>query len=210
MENINFIILAFIVGASISFLEIVFGEYKLNHALALKNFKYLFLYCILFGSVSALMTYLVIQNDINIKNFKFSESPYLTAFSFGIATKSISKITLYSFKIEKKSYHVGPKMATDYFEDFFLKKLNDAIDNDLLREVKYVEAKLKKGKWTLKEMDEIIYQILPSNIEKIKMSSYRKEISNHKSAFDKCRYIATAFGLQRLNMLSTNLDSENE
>lgn len=198
--------LAFFVSIIICGLEIVFGKYRQNHHLVISNPKFLILYCFLYGFISAGVTYLLLTNSISVESIKLSDSPYFLALSFGVATKAVAKISIYSFKLEQKSYHVGPKIITDYLDDFLLKRLNDDVDEDLIKKIKSTEKKLKKV-GTLSEMDEIIFQILPTNLPKIKLKSYQKEITSNKSAFDKCRYIATAFGLKRLEMLNSTIDN---
>lgn len=202
------IFLSFSISALICFLEIVFGKYKLNHILVLKSPKYLIYYCILFGLISALITYLVLTGAFTINKFNFSDSPYLTAVCFGIATKSIAKVSIYSFSIDKKQYSVGPKILTDYLEDFLLKKINDDVDKQLIKAIYTVEELLKKNN-TLTQMNEAVFQSLPTNLPAIKNKSYKKEITNYKNAFDKCRYIASNFGIERLKILEDILKSRN-
>jgi hypothetical protein len=197
-----------IVSALIAFLlstsEVLFGKYQLNHSLLLKKNGYLIWYGIYFIFITLMVNILVFNNELKINTFFVIENKWKTAIFIGFAIKAIARMNLYSFKLEKKEIHIGPKIFNDFFEDFFEKKISDNVDDKLLIEIKKVEKTLNKQ--TLKDIDRMIDQCLPNNLTLIKKKSHLKEISQFNKKFDKLRYFAIKFGVNRLRQLLTLLD----
>jgi hypothetical protein len=196
-----------IVSLAIAFLlstsEVLFGKYKLNHTLLLKNKSYLIWYGIYFTFICLLINCLVFNNELKINSFDVTENKWKTAIFLGVAIKAIARMNLYSLKVEGKQIHIGPRIINDIFEDFFEKKISDSIDEKLLIEIKKIERLLNNE--TLNEIDKFIEQCLPNNLTTIKRKSHLKEISQSKTKFDKLRYFAVKFGVNRLRQIKTLL-----
>lgn len=201
-ENIS-ILLSGLIAFLISGSELLFGTYKNNHTIVLKKFRYLLGYSLLFGLFASIITWMVYQGQFKINEFEIYKSTILVSIIIGIAIKSIVRINIYTLTIENRKIHIGPKIIVELLEDFILRKLQDDVDVVLIKEIKVYEQILKKK--TLREMDECIDSIMPTGFNMIKRRSYMKEVTQLKKPFDKCRYIATNFGINRLQMLD-NID----
>lgn len=195
------IIFSILITFLLSTSEILFGKYKLNHSILLKKKGYLIWYGIYFSIVCLLINLLVFNGELKINSFDVNENKWKTAIFIGITIKAIARMNLYSFKLEEKEIFVGPKQLNEIFEDFLEKKISDNIDKELLIEIRKMEKIVNKE--TLGELDRLISQCLPNNMNEIKRKSHLKEISQNKTKFDKLRYLAVKFGVNRLKQIET-------
>lgn len=202
--------LTIIISFLLSACGLLFGQYKFNHTLLLKRPGYLIYYSLMYSVIAGGVVALLITDSVKINDFDTSQSPWLVALSIGVSAKSISKISLYTFKIDGKSISLGPKLIIDWFEEFLLVKIQDNIDEQLIVKITESSRKLRKGGRSLKEQNELIDRALPTGFTKIKRASYMKEISSLKKTYDKVRYFADKFGNQRVKMLNTIIQGEKE
>lgn len=200
LNNLH-IICSIIITFLLSTSEILFGKYKLNHSILLRKKNYLIWYGIYFSLVCLIVNVLVFSGELKINSFNVNENKWKTAIFIGITIKAIARMNLYSFKLEGKEIYIGPKLLNEIFEDFLEKKISDDIDEELLIEIKRIEKVVKEE--TLNELDKLISQCLPNNLTEIKRKSYLKELSQNKSKFDKLRYLAVKFGINRLKQIET-------
>jgi hypothetical protein len=141
----------------------------------------------------------VFNFDLKINSFDVNVNEWKTAIFIGITIKAIAKMNIYSFKLEQKEIFVGPKLINELFEDFLEKKISDNIDEELLVEIKRIEKIVNKE--TLGELDRLILQCFPNNLTEIKRKSHLKELAQNKTKFDKLRYFAVKFGINRLKQI---------
>lgn len=191
------ILITFLLSTS----EVLFGKYKLNHNILLRKKGYLIWYGLYFSVVCLFINLLIFNGELKINSFDVIENKWETAIFIGITIKAIARMNLYSFKLEGKEIFVGPKLINEIFEDFLEKKISDNIDEQILKEIKLVEKIVNKE--TLNELDKLISQCLPNNLSEIKRKSHLKEISQNKTKFDKLRYFAVKFGVNRLKQIET-------
>lgn len=191
------ILITFLLSTS----EILFGKYKLNHNILLRKKGYLIWYGLYYSVVSLFINLIIFNGELKINSFDVIENKWETAIFIGITIKAIARMNLYSFKLEGKEIFVGPKLINEIFEDFLEKKISDNIDEQILKEIKLVEKIVNKE--TLNELDKLISQCLPNNLSEIKRKSHLKEISQNKTKFDKLRYFAVKFGVNRLKQIET-------
>ncbi|MEN9337655.1 MAG: hypothetical protein RLZZ500_2642 [Bacteroidota bacterium] len=201
LTNNFHIICSIMITFLLSTSEVLFGKYKLNHNILLRKKGYLIWYGLYFSIVCLLINLLIFNGELKINSFDVNENKWKTAIFIGITIKAIARMNLYSFKLEGKEIFVGPKLVNEIFEDFLEKKISDNIDEQLLIEIKRVEKIVKKE--TLNELDKLISQCLPNNLSEIKRKSHLKEISQNKTKFDKLRYFAVKFGVNRLKQIET-------
>lgn len=201
LTNNFHIICSILITFLLSTSEVLFGKYKLNHNILLRKKGYLIWYGLYFSIVCLLINLLIFNGELKINSFDVNENKWKTAIFIGITIKAIARMNLYSFKLEGKEIFVGPKLVNEIFEDFLEKKISDNIDEQLLIEIKRVEKIVNKE--TLNELDKLISQCLPNNLSEIKRKSHLKEISQNKTKFDKLRYFAVKFGVNRLKQIET-------
>ncbi len=189
------ILITFIMSTS----EVLFGKYKLNHNILLRKKEYLIWYGLYFSIFCLLINLLIFKGELKINSFDVIKNKWKTAIFIGFTIKAISRMNLYSFKLDGKEIFIGPKLVNELFEDFLEKKISDNIDEQLLIEIKRIEKIANKE--TLNELDKLISQCLPNNLSEIKRKSHLKEIFENKTKFDKLRCFALKFGANRLKQI---------
>jgi len=207
MEEFVFV-LSGLIGLFVTALGILYGKYRFNHKFVLKKPRYLIWYSLAYGILATILTAIIIQGDLKINDYEPKETPFLVAIFVGVSIKSLSASTLFNFPLGDKKIPIGPKIIFGYIDDFLLKKLNDTIDKQLVVEIKRVSKKLKSGGRTLREQNRLINEVTPTNFTAIERTGYMTDIEKLKDSFDKCRYFADKFGIDRLQMLEDNIDNE--
>lgn len=194
------LLITFLISFLLCVSEIAFGKYKFNHSLLFKKPRYLFWYGFMYGLLSVIVTFFVIESDLKINDYSPKEYPWAVALTIGFTIRSIAKISLYTFVLGDKPVSIGPKLIIGFLEEFILKKLNDDVDDQLVIEIHATAKDIAKDR-TLREQNELFDQAMPTGFNQITKASYMKEIEELKKPFDKCRYFADKFGIQRLNLL---------
>jgi hypothetical protein len=197
-------IVVFIIALLLSSTEILFGKYKLNYSLLLKTPKFLILYGLYYGIVGALTLWLIDYTQLTINTTEIGESPYITAVIIGLTIKSISRLNLYTVTTGEREIHIGFKQVSSFFDDITLKRINDSVDDRIIKEVKKTEKVLKKK--TLRQVNELIERSLPSDFPRIKKITFLKEIDDEKKKFDKLRYFAVKFGVHKLETILIQIE----
>jgi hypothetical protein len=197
-------IIVFIIALLLSSAEILFGKYKLNYSLLLEKPKFLVLYGLYYGIVGALTLWLIDYTQLTINTTEIGESPYITAVIIGLTIKSISRLNLYTVTTGEKEIHIGFKQISSFFDDITLKRINDSVDDRIIKEVKKTE-KLLKNK-TLRQINELIERSLPSDFPSIKKITFLKEIDDENKKFDKLRYFVVKFGVHKLKTIHIQIE----
>jgi hypothetical protein len=203
IDNLH-IICSVLIAFLFSISQVLFGKYKLNHNLLIKRNKYLVFYGLYFSVICLITNILIFYNELKINSFSVLENKWATSIIVGLLIQAIAKMNFYSFKANGKEISIGPKLLNDVFEDFFEKKISDVIDEEILNEIKTMEKRLKKH--TLAQIDILIKNCLPSSLSAIKRVSHMKEITNFDTKFDKLRYLAVKFGIERMRQIYIQIE----
>lgn len=192
-------VIVFIFGLILSIGEILFGKYQLNYSLVLKRPKFIIIYGLFYGIVGVLILILINSSELKINDLLLAKSPILVSIIIGLTIKPISRVNLYTFSSGEKQFHVGFKQISGFFDNLALKRINDIVDEEIIRRVKDVKQNLNQK--SAGAIDRLIEDSLPSHIVGVKRAAFIKEISETKDKFDKLRYFAVKFGVHKLETI---------
>lgn len=192
-------VIVFIFGLILSIGEILFGKYQLNYSLVLKRPKFIIIYGLFYGIVGVLILILINSSELKINDLLLAKSPILVSIIIGLTIKPISRVNLYTFSSGEKQFHFGFKQISGFFDNLALKRINDIVDEEIIRRVKDVKQNLNQK--SAGAIDRLIEDSLPSHIVGVKRAAFIKEISETKDKFDKLRYFAVKFGVHKLETI---------
>ena len=192
-------LVVFALALALSIGEVLFGKFHLNYSLVLKKPKFIIIYGLFYGIVGCLVLYLICYSELKINDLQISEAPFITAIIIGITIKPISRANLYTITSGEKQFHVGFKQISGFFDNLALKRINDNVDEEIIRKVQEIKKQLNQE--SAGTLDRLIEDSLPMDLLPIKRVTFLKEISESKNKFDKLRYFAVKFGVHKLDTL---------
>ncbi len=194
---------AFIVVIS----ELVFGKYALHAALIIRRPLMPFLYGAYYALLAIGLSYFFIEGNLQIHQVQAHQHPTAIGLIVGLSIRAIARLNLYQIKVAEKTLAIGPKMLNDIWEQYFFRKIADDIDEALTEEVLRLQQQLPQLPDST--IDLIIRDSLPSHFSNEKRLHYCKKIEKCPKTFDKLRYFAFHFGLQRLKLIPQFIPNHN-
>ncbi|WP_053406666.1 hypothetical protein [Persicobacter sp. CCB-QB2] len=179
--------------------ELALGKYAVNFGLLMRQPFTPIIYALYYALLAIGITQLLLRGNLSIHEFSAQEHPLVIGLITGLSIRALARMNLYQFKIEGKTINIGPKTINDFMEGFFLKKISDNVDGLLIGEINAMIGKLPP--LTLEEIDLLLRDGLPSHFSQEKRKYYVDKIKACPRPFDKYRYFAFHFGLQRLHQL---------
>ena len=191
--------IVFILGFILSSGEILFGKYHLNYSLVLKRPKFIIIYGLFYGIIGALILILINSSELKINDLQLAKSPFLVSIIIGLTIKPISRANLYTITSGEKQFYVGFKQISRFCDNLALKRINDIVDEEIIRKVKDIKQNLNQK--SAGAIDRLIEDSLPTDYSGVKRVAFMKEITETKDKFDKLRYFAVKFGVHKLETI---------
>lgn len=201
-------IVVFVLAVALSIAEVLFGKFHLNYSLVLKKPKFIIYYGLFYGIVGGLVLLLIRYSELKINDVEVCDAPFIVAIIIGLTIKPISRANLYTITSGDKQFHVGFKQISGFFDNLALKRINDIVDEEIIRKVKEVKSQLNQE--SAGTIDRLIQNSLPTDLLPVKKVTFMKEITEAKDKFDKLRYFAVKFGVHKLDTLLLMQGEEEE
>lgn len=181
--------------------DTILGRYNLRHQYLLEKPAGVFFYSSYYALLSALLSYLVTENNLTINSFKASDNPVLSSIIIGVTIKSIVRMNLFSINKDGKKIDLGIKTFNNVIEKFFERHFNDQIDTLTLRDIKLLKNNPSIKRKKIEVINDALVKCLPMHLTPIQLASHKKEIEQRTQIDEKLQYVAKHFGKKRLELI---------